>query len=544
MEIAAITIRDDSRRLTATIALPARVRSTFVARLAILTTLLLSPAPSARCAEPPGPDPADRSVATPAPKPPAGASLQPGAEELSSMALPLVAPAVARRTAADGRTVLLETLGPDVPAPGARCWLFEKLKPVARLTTTLRRGRLIAGQVDWFDPACADVLAAGRWRDLDASALHADAARRGRDRLVPRGPIWAQVGPVCDSGRVLWLRGGPAEGLRVGDIWLVERDGWPVARLEVTDADRRAALAAVTPLVANMRPQPGDWARLWLTPRERRCGDAVSRVLRVEPRGAEQRIWIPYPHPDVAAVDDAWILTRDGAYAGVVRVVQVTEEFAVAETLPSLGRTQVTLGDLAVRRPSADVLGGRVPLLVFRAEGGYGLINAGEGAGLRPGMSLALLRGGEPVARLTVAAAHEDHCGVNVEASLVAGLTLQPWDELYVDFARLPAERWGAVTHVDAAAGVCFVRAEGKQTDLRPGLAASVRSQRQDSAAVVLRCEQGEAVLAPPAGPLPPWIAVGDAIFVDGPAWQPPAAPAPVKTPLAATPADDPRPDP
>lgn len=430
----------------------------------------------------------------------------------------LTAHGVVRRTAADGRTILVDIPSGETPAPGARIVVLDRLDPVAGAISNMRHEHFLAGRVDWFNPAAADLIHASRWIDADAVALFADAGQRARERLVARGPLWTRVTRLGDSGDTAWLGGGPRQGVMAGDTWLIERDGWPVARLDVTDVDRDAALASVEPLVANARPAVGDWVRLWPSPREARHGDVTSRVLRVLPRGSqEQEAWIPYPQPRFARPLDRWTISRNGQHVAIGVVREINERFVVVVVNSTLGRAAVEAGDLAVRRPADDIMSGRAPVQVFRAERDYALLNAGELDGLASGMTLVLTQAGRPTGRLKVETVHEHHCGASLDAAAFPATTVAAWDEAFVDAPRPPASAWGFVERVSPQAQTVLLRREGTAAELTSGRLVSVRSARQDCGLIVLAASEGRALAAALAGDLPPWITAGDAVFVDGP---------------------------
>lgn len=411
-----------------------------------------------------------------------------------------VIPATVSRVAESGQTALLDV--PDSPPLGSRVWCFDGLRPVARGTIILRRGRQVGMSIDWTD--------AGPRTGQAAIILSRDAAGMASPRtLEPFGVITKvnETGTRVES----YLCGGPHAA---GDTLQSEHEGWPIARLTVVTAVDSVITADVTPLVANARPAPHDRVFRWPDAAEKRSGRLRSRVLRISEQGPDRELWIPIPSRAAFSPGDRWEIRRGNDYVGHAIATRVTDLFALATTNAALCRTPARAGDHVIRRPAADVISGRTPLYVFRVEGPYALLSGGEADGLRIGMSLLLVRNDRTLATLRINTVNEDNCGVtrvdDVPATSTAPVSTQtaepvnilPWDTVFV--CRPASQQSGRVVRVHAGPRLIEIAyplaspAVGSvvQTGRPPAMKLAIIVRRENTAALAALLEDRDELAA------------------------------------------------
>jgi len=203
--------------------------------------------------------------------------------------------------------------------------------------------------------------------------------------------LWCRVDAAVTASTAVWLDRGANSGFRTGDRLFALRRDLPVARVEINRVYPDAALAAMTPLVADASLIPGDWARLWPAPADAVDGLQSIRVLNARPSEHGLEVWIPADRRDGLALGDRWEIRRDGAYIDLVEVVEFRHRFAIARGGQAFARERVQVGDEAVRRRPAAIAAGRCAMRVFRVEGDYCLLNAGENEGLVEGRTVNIM---------------------------------------------------------------------------------------------------------------------------------------------------------
>ncbi len=266
----------------------------------------------------------------------------------------------------------------------------------------------------------------------------------------------ARVGEVDSAGGECRLELAAEGGFEAGDRLIVVRKGLPIARLTVRRVDDGHATAAIERLVANAAPIEGDEAKLEQNPAERRAGRLRSRLLRVEGKG-DQTVWFPAAAADGAAIDDRWTVRDGGSYIGMVEVQELRGPFAVGQAFAAMCRRPLRVGDELVRRDPRDVRAGRTPLHVFRVEGNYVLVNAGESDQLVRDQRLFVVREGRVRATLVVTTVKMDFCGTRIEpvtSNEAAGGGVVADDDVYVTLPKAPVRR--------AVATIEWVEADGR----------------------------------------------------------------------------------
>ena len=287
-----------------------------------------------------------------------------------------------------------------------------------------------------------------------------------------------------------------------GDRLIVVRKGLPIARLTVRRVEEGHATAAIERLVANAAPVEEDEAQLEQNPAERRAGRLRSRVLRVEGKG-DQTVWFPADAADGAAIDDRWTVRDGGSYIGMVEVQELRSPFAVGQAFAAMCRRPVRVGDELVRRDPRDVRAGRTPLHVFRVEGNYALINAGESDQLVRDQRLYVVREGRVRATLVVTTVKMDFCGTRIEPvtsneAAVGGVVAD--DDVYVTLPKAPMRRAVAtIEWVEADGRVAAAKLREGAT-MRPGEVVSVRSEggAHSAGIVVAAGREGATIYLPP----------------------------------------------
>ncbi len=337
---------------------------------------------------------------------------------------------------------------------------------------------------------------------FEAAALPVRCGSQLRELLPSDCSMRARVGEVDSAGGECRLEFAAGSGFEVGDRLIVERKGLPIARLTVRRIDAAHGTAAIERLVANAAPIEGDEAQLEQNPAERRAGRLRSRVLRVEGKG-DQTVWFPAEAADGAAIDDRWTVREGGSYIGMVEVQDLRGPFAIGQAFAAMCRRPVRVGDELVRREPRDVQAGRTPLHVFRVEGDYALINAGESDQLARDQRLYVVREGRVRATLVVTTVKMDFCGTRIEPvtsneSADGGVVAD--DDVFVIVPKNPARR--------AVATIEWVEADGRVaaakvragTTLRRGEVVSVGSDggAHSAGIAVAVGREGATIYVPP----------------------------------------------
>lgn len=351
-----------------------------------------------------------------------------------------------------------------------------------------------------------------------ATRLPRDLAARMRSWLPPGATLWARLDAQSPTATTAWIDGGLLDGFRVGDRLLIVRNDIPIGRMIAARVQDTVALGTVVALAANVTPAPGDRVKLWPGPADRDVGRLESRILLVKPVAGTDRIevWLPGDPLDGVEKGQHWEIRRDGQYVDCVEIVDFRGRFAVGLQSAAFARDAIRVGDAAVLRTAALVRTGRMPMRVFRREGNYCLMNAGEDAGLEVGGRLAVVRDGRTLAELEIDTVKMDYCGATVmkrvESPPAAG---GPFGTTRPAQVVEPAE-WDTVVPV-AAAGreaepppmgrvetvvngeLLIVRGEGKDAAVGPGVIVRLGTQPASTGIVVAVSGTQWVVYAPPS---------------------------------------------
>jgi hypothetical protein len=246
-----------------------------------------------------------------------------------------------------------------------------------------------------------------------------DLGRRLRAQLPETARLWGRILAVDDETKRCRLSLKPEDGFQTGDRLLALRNDYPIARVDLRRLDADLAEADYVPLVANAHPEAGDQVRLAQTPQARRSGRLHARILRVEDIGSDQEVWFPLEDDAGVRSGDCWIAREGGDYVGVLRLREFRGPFAVGVTINAAGRRPLRVGDVVWRRVPRDVREGRTPLQIFRVEGDYCLLNAGEEDGVTHGARLSVYRRGMLIGRVVISTVKVDFCGARLESQIL-----------------------------------------------------------------------------------------------------------------------------
>jgi hypothetical protein len=417
--------------------------------------------------------------------------------------------AAARIEAVDeglGKTATIKVSDPNL-AVGQVVIVHAEGSPLASAHVVRVEGASALVAFDWVG-----VLPAG---GFEAAVLPASPGRYARPRLPAACFLHCRVGRVAADGATCHVAATEHDGFEVGDRLLVERHGLPIARLILRAFDGTGASAEVVHLVANAAPGAGDTARLEQNPRRRAAGRLRSRVLRVEGKG-DQTVWFPASSADGAAVGDRWTVRDGGSYIGVVQVQEFRGPFAVGQALAGFCRRPIRVGDDVMRRDPRDVRAGRLPFQIFRIEGDYALVNAGEEDRVERDQRLLAVRDGRTLATLIVTTVKVDFCGAKLEPTASAPSSddrLLIGDDVYLAPPPPPRRAIGTIEWVEDAGRVASV-ALRDGASLRVGEVVAVESGNvTESAGLVTASGRDHATLYLPEAARGGEVVAGAEVF-------------------------------
>jgi len=317
----------------------------------------------------------------------------------------LLTRATIESVAEDGRSAVIKPREDAAIQPGQEVVFAAEGTPLAEGHVTATQPGTATVGMDWVG-----VLPAP---GFEATIIPRELGRVVRARLPHDGALWTRVREVGGEGQRCTLEADETGGFVVGDRVLVLRKGMPIARVRIDRMGTGGAEGEVTKLVGNARPEVGDTARLEQSPAGIESGRLRSRVLRATGEG-DQEIWFPLEEETGARIGDRWLVSGADGPVGVVELREFRGPFGVATGLSALHRRPIRVGDRVARRDPRDVMAGRVPLQIFRVEGDYVLINAGEVDQIARDQPMLAYRDGRAIARLNVSAVKIDFCGAKV----------------------------------------------------------------------------------------------------------------------------------
>ncbi len=436
----------------------------------------------------------------------------PGPEEVR-----LLTRATIESVAEDGRSVVIKPREAVVIETGQDVVFSADGTPLASGHVATTQPGAATVTMDWVG-----VLPAP---GFEATLIPRELGRIVRARLPFDGALWTHVREVLSEGHRCILEHGEGDGLKSGDRLLVLRQGMPIARVEVDRFVDGKAQGEVTKLIGNAEIKAGDAVRSEQSPAARKSGRLRSRVLRVTGEG-DQVVWFPVDERDGAAVGDRWLVSGTDGPVGVIELREFRGPFAVASGLAALHRRPIRAGDWVKRRDPRDVAAGRVPLQIFRVEGDYVLINAGETDQMARDQSLTAYREGRAIARLTLSAVKIDFSGAKVEVpatatgpattrpvtSRPAGPELEVGDEVYAQPPSTGRRRLGKLEWVEAGR----VAALGLEPGAKPAIGDGVVLDMGElgiGMAIVLDAGAERATLFVPSVAAPAQASAGTAVY-------------------------------
>jgi hypothetical protein len=241
-------------------------------------------------------------------------------------------------------------------------------------------------------------LAGGR---LLAWVVGPDCVAHFRGAWPLDAQLWARIDTVGLGDQSVWIDAGSHQAVQVGDCWWYRVAGQPVARYDVRLVGSSISYCRVVPLVAGLRPRPGEMVSLWPAPGLRDTGRAVSAVSFVEAREDGQVVWVAAPPATVNTPAEPRVdFRRAGDYIGGGVVERQDARFWYVRTLPGACAGDVHVGDDALIRTVADIRNRRISARVFELTSAGALINGGEIDGLSVGDVAAVYRAGNRIGQV------------------------------------------------------------------------------------------------------------------------------------------------
>ncbi len=383
------------------------------------------------------------------------------------------------------------------------------------------QGLAAAGSIFLVSPTgCAGRLLAAN-RPIEpgraAAVLPLNTLAALRDALPDGVTLRGELTPKPAERPVAWLSLGSTAGLRTGDTVLVRRIGLPIARGTLDRVEPDMSRAALDPLVSNAVPEPRDAVELWPPPADARTSRLESTLLAVQPVDQGTLIRLVGTARDGLAADQLVDVFRGHRFVALAEIVDPAGPLAFAHVIPAASASAPAVGDRAVVR-----LGGTdrsLPLraAVFRIEGDYCFIAAGERDGVaRDDVFVvhpqddAADASPSPIAELTVETVKDYHCGARIHPRR-PNVPLALWD--LAERQSAPAPRLAPVGRVRSVSEVArsAVIDLDPPVDLEPGTIVRWRATKDadpsppPGAAIVIHATRKMAILYVPKGwgPIP-----------------------------------------
>ncbi|UCD27735.1 MAG: hypothetical protein JSV03_11585 [Planctomycetota bacterium] len=235
--------------------------------------------------------------------------------------------------------------------------------------------------------------------------------------------------------RMAWLDIGRKAGLKPDDTVLVRRKGIPIARGLVKILKKDSSLISLSPLVGNALPQIGDSAELWPSPADSRWGRINSAVLEVKPGTECALITIVGTKEDGLSQGRLVDLFRADRYVGVATLEAISNPLSFARIIEASSAMLPAEGDLALVRSTPELKSRPLSAAIFRIEGNYCLLAAGEVDGVQVG-DVFKVRKKDPagaglwqdVAELTVKTVKVDYAGADIRLLNEKDYKVELWD--------------------------------------------------------------------------------------------------------------------
>lgn len=347
---------------------------------------------------------------------------------------------------------------------------------------------VVEGRVFVLEPDRCAVEVSGRSlnRRQARTAVVVSRMLPGACRIaLPAGTtILAHIDRVAPGRRTGWLDEGRTSGLVLGDSLLVETPRGIIANVEVIEVYARQALVRLTPLKPKTVVRPGDLARLWPSPAERRSGQVELPIVAVTPHENEQYVWLPADVDGGVRMDRHIEIRRNGTYMATAIVDRLGTPLSRATTIEAYVRKAVRVGDQALLliEPGSEGPIGRI----FRIDRDYVLISAGEDLGIARGQKLFVVRDQAVIATAIVRTVKATYAGATIQGRPTSAPQL--WDAVYNQAPRVRSvQRIGQVDVVAPGGRFAITTISNATQALPPGTLVTVTGRTQDrSAAIVI----------------------------------------------------------
>jgi hypothetical protein len=325
-----------------------------------------------------------------------------------------------------------------------------------------------------------------------------------REEVRPDVMIHGHVKRLIPGEHSAEIDFGQSAGLKTGDKVLIRRRGLPIARGKLGAIGAESATVSLQPTVGNAAAEVGDWAEIWPAPGEARFGRVNTSVLATRPE-SEGAIVSVVGTPEEGLADGRLvdIYRNGGDYVGVAGLTDFTRPpLSRGQMINAASRDTPQEGDVGIIRSGPSTPPQPLRAVVFRVEGDFCLVAAGEVDGLQRGERMIVHgQDSSPIAELTVEKVNVDYAGARVKL-LHADTELAAWE--FAERVDPPWPRWqaaGAVESSDGSSRTLSVSVRGSGS-LNPGKVLTIvpAGEIPLAAAIVLQ-RIGDRVLAyvPPA---------------------------------------------
>ena len=193
----------------------------------------------------------------------------------------------------------------------------------------------------------------------------------------------------------------------------------------------------------------GDWAEIWPAPGEARFGRVNTSVLATRPESEGAQVTVVGTQEEGLTEGRLMDVYRDGDYVGVASLADFSRPpLSRGQMINAASRDTPQEGDVGIIRSGPGSPPQPLRAVVFRVEGGFCLLAAGEVDGLQRGERLIVRTDSQTVAELTVEKVNIDYAGARVRL-LQSGRELAAWE--FAERMDPPWPRWRAVGAVERA---------------------------------------------------------------------------------------------
>lgn len=302
--------------------------------------------------------------------------------------------------------------------------------------------------------------------------------------MPPEATIRGHIARLPPGRTTAWVDIGRLAGLQLNDTLLVRRRTMmdnrpvliPIARGKVQLLEDHTSLMELEPLVGNAVTEMDDSVELWPAPGQARLGRVNTSVLTIKRDAEGDILTIAGSQEDgfiEARMLDLW---RGTQFIGVAAVSEPsTLPRTFARTIKVASPDTPREGDIAVLRAPAGPPAQPLIAPIFRIEGNYCLIAAGEVDGVQKGEKLRVFRTQPdsdeftPAYEITIEKVEISYAGGYARELDATAEKLRVWE--MAEREKPPWPRWthaGIVSSVDATARVIFADIDPK-CGIKPG---------------------------------------------------------------------------